>query len=268
LEELSDLVVGYKIFTCESTGELWMRYEHIDRALARIKNTGKPVIFHCEDPATNEAAPKDGSYADSRPLESELKSIETVLGITRGSGVPVHFTHITSGLSVGMLQDETCDATLHHTYFSKDAENTYLKMNPPLRDEESRLSLMRALAAGKVNALATDHAPHTREEKMKGMCGVPTLECYGSFVSWLMSQQKVDPQQIAKLTSYEPARILGIPDVGRIAEGYVANLTAIATNLEYEVKPPYQTKCGWSCFEGKTFPGRVMATIYRGNVVY
>jgi len=269
LESMQDLVVGYKIFTCESTGIGGLSYDDIDRAVARIANTGKPIVFHCEDPKINERHKDSKSYSASRPIESEKKAIEVVLSITRRYHARAHITHVTSGSSVGMIHEvnETCDATPHHLYFSSRAEDNYLRMNPPLREDRDRRSLMFAFGSGEVSALATDHAPHTKEDKLRGACGVPNLDTYGAFASALLYELHMSPEMIARVTSYAPARILSINDIGRIAEGYRANLTVITPEPDY-ANGPYQTKCGWSAFDGLKFPGRVLMTIRDGEIVY
>jgi dihydroorotase len=265
LEYMADLVAGYKIFTCESTGVGGMDYGDIDRAVDAIKNTGKPIVFHCEDPRHFSSA---SSYSESRPIEAELAAIKNVLEITRRHSVRAHITHITSGRSAALIdhgRGETCDATPHHIYFNNTQESERLRMNPPLRNEHDRLSLLEALRAGMIDALATDHAPHTPEEKMAGACGMPNLETYGAFVSWLISQG-VSPEAIARATSYKPAQILGIPDVGRIAQGYCANFTIVDMSKSSNIKGPYHSKCNWSAFEGVTFPGRVVGVIINGKI--
>ncbi len=264
LERMSDLVVGYKIYTCETTGGLMMWYEDIDRALGKIKNTGKPVLFHCEDPDYF----IDGkTHSESRPVESELASANTVLEMTRRHQVPAHITHATSGSTIELLQlqDETCDATPHHLYYNNGGESHLLKMNPPLRREEDRASLMTALRCDEVDAIGSDHAPHTLEDKERGACGVPQLDTYGSFIAWLIGKGMV-PRHMAQVTSYNPAKILGLEDVGRIEEGYYANFAVVDIG-DNAVNGPYYTKCGWSCFDGEILGGRVSATIYHGKLI-
>jgi len=136
------------------------------------------------------------------------------------------------------------------------------------------MALIEALRRGEVDYLATDHAPHTREEKIKGISGVPHLDTYGVFTTWLMKTCGFLPEDIARVAAYNPGVFVNqfLPKsygkgFGRIAEGYVGSLTIIDPNLKTVItRDILKTKCAWSPFEGMKFPGRVRHTIVKGNV--
>ncbi|MCK4714947.1 MAG: dihydroorotase family protein, partial [Candidatus Aenigmarchaeota archaeon] len=144
------------------------------------------------------------------------------------------------------------------------------KMNPPLRERGDADYIMDSVLKGDVDFIGTDHAPHTRQEKetgfMEAPSGVPTAEHYGWFASLLLSRG-MEPASVARSTSYNAAQFFGLDDKARIEEGYLADLAVLDTRRPSKVKPPYQTKCGWSPLEGMEFPGRVSHTIRRGRII-
>ena len=149
-----------------------------------------------------------------------------------------------------------------------------LQMNPPLRSREDRLAMIAALKSGEIDYLATDHAPHTLEEKAQGVSGVPHLDTYAAFTTWLLRDHGFTPQDIARVCAANPGAFVRefLPPecgrgFGRIAEGYMGSLTILDPNAPGTIRrEEMRTKCAWSPFEGITFPGSVRATIVRGRV--
>jgi dihydroorotase len=172
----------------------------------------------------------------------------------------------------------TAEVTPHHLYFDEtmltEENRLALQMNPPLRGRADRLALIEALRGGLLDYIATDHAPHTLEEKSTGVSGVPLLDTYGAFATWLMAEHGFSPQEIARVCAYNPGRFVreflpgGFGEgYGVIAPGYVGSLTVIDMKTPWTVRrEEMKTKCAWSPFEGMTFPGRVRATVLRGRV--
>jgi dihydroorotase len=155
-----------------------------------------------------------------------------------------------------------------------DENRLLLQMNPPLRSPSDRLALIEALRSGLVDYIATDHAPHTLEEKATGVSGVPLLDTYGAFATWLMAEHNFTAQEIARVCAYNPGRFVkeflpaGFGEgYGVIAPGYVGSLTVLDLNSPWTVlREEMKTKCAWSPFEGFTFPGRVRHTVLQGRV--
>ena len=106
----------------------------------------------------------------------------------------------------------TCEVTPHHLFFDdtmlNDENRLWLQMNPPLRGREDRLAMIEALRSGEIDYLATDHAPHSLEEKRKGTSGVPHLDTYGAFTTWLMAEHGFTAQQIARVCAANPGRFV------------------------------------------------------------
>lgn len=147
----------------------------------------------------------------------------------------------------------------------------FLQVNPPIRQsKKNRLALIAALKNGDIDYLATDHAPHTIAEKGKGTSGMPQLDTYGPFVTWLMKEHDFTPQEIARVCSFNPGEFMNnfMPiKYGKIEAGFIGSLTVLDLNRPVKIeKSMLKTKCGWSPFEDVTFPGRVVYTVVRGKV--
>lgn len=295
LERMAPEVCGYKIYVCESTGNLFLPPEHLYHALRRIERTGKPVTIHCEDQKMlEEMKRKLGGleyphvHCDLRPSGAEISAIRDVLSVASGIDVHVNIAHISTAGGLKLVEQYqkspdrakvTCEVTPHHLYFtSRDMskQGDKLKMNPPLRSEADKKAVFDGLANGLIHMLATDHAPHTREDKMsERSSGVPNLDDYGRVISGLFKDE-IRLERIAEVTSFNPAAYLGLPERGRIQEGYVADLAIIEKRSIFDglakVEPDSHehklyTKCGWSPYERERFPGHVAYTIHRGQIV-
>ena len=276
--------VPYKVYMGPSVGDLFFSSQgQLEQALARYR--GQDVSFHCEDPEVLERHKDELSHESRRPAAAELAATDFALEMIekyqlRGKlchystkdGLPKITAAKQNGLTV------TCEVTPHHLYFDRsmltDDNRLWLQMNPPLRTPEDRLALIEALRRGDIDYLATDHAPHTKEEKLQGTSGVPHLDTYGPFAAWLMSEHNFTPQDIARVCAYNPGRFVKpyLPAVlgagfGEIRPGFVGSLTIIDPDNPLTVTAQaLKTKCGWSPFEGRTFPGRVKYTIIAGAV--
>jgi dihydroorotase len=155
-----------------------------------------------------------------------------------------------------------------------DENRLWLQMNPPLRSPDDRVALIAALKRGDIDYIATDHAPHTVEEKGRGASGVPHLDTYGAFATWLMHEHGFSGQDIARVCAFNPGKFVRefLPaglgkGYGMIERGYVGSLTIVDLNSPYEVgRDSIRSKCGWSPFEGYALPGSVRYTVIRGQV--
>ncbi len=286
LGELAGHVVGYKLYLARTTGDLTFPSDKLRRAFDLISKTGKPVSVHCEeqsivDERTKELAgeKRGDAYCDMRPPRAEVESVKRVEAALRGvKGLRANVCHASTAETLSIVGEGRargsridCEAALHHLYFNRKAmlENRLLRTNPPLRDEGDRAALVQGVKDGGVSFLVTDHAPHTEEEKLsQGLAGVPGLDDYGHLVSWLIRSQGVDPVVIARVACSNPAGFVGLGDRGEVAVGMRADLTVLDLHSPEKVRRgDVRSKCGWSPYEGKEFPGRVRWTLRDGEVL-
>ncbi len=249
---------------------------------------GQFVIFHCEDPELLRARP-----GERQPL-AELRAIERVLEWTTRFGLQSHVAHISTRAGVEAIaaynrqasSRVSCEVTPHHLCMTREhvclsephlphsalARGDLLFMNPPLRSEDDRRFLLAGLKSGLVDMLATDHAPHTLEDKAAGSPGLAHLDTLGAFACWMLQSGGFTAARLATVMAEEPGRLfsrfLGRP-MGRLAAGYAASMVALELETPSTVEAAsLKTRCGWSAFEGWTFPGRVAQTWVDGVCRY
>jgi len=271
--------VPYKAYMGPSVGDLFFTsLQQLEETLQHYR--GCCVSFHCEDPELLEAHKDAPTHEESRPPECELSATKFALQMIEKFELTGKLCHYSVKDGLPLIRDArergipvTCEVTPHHLYYdisSIDAENRPLmQMNPPLRAIEDRLAMIEALREGLVDYLATDHAPHTLEEKATGVSGQPHLDTYGAFVTWLIAEQNFTPEQAAIFCSERPGNFVN-PFVapkrfGYIEAGCVASLTVLNMAKPHTIRrEDLKTKCAWSPFEGVTFPGSVEATFVDG----
>ncbi len=274
--------VPYKVYMGPSVGKLFFKsLEQLDKTLAQYR--GANVSFHCEDPVLLKKHQRQPTHERRRPPECEISATRFALQMIEKYELRGKLCHYSVGEGLPLIREArrrglpvTCEVTPHHLYFDEtqitDENRGRMQMNPPLRGLSDRTVLLEALRDGDLDYLATDHAPHTLEEKASAKCpsGQPHLDTYGPFVTWLIVERGFTPARIAAVCCDNPGQFVnpytGSLRFGRIAPGYTASLTVL--NLARPTKiirDNLKTKCGWSPFEGLTFPGSVEAVFVRGR---
>ncbi len=276
--------VPYKAFMGPSVGDLFFAsQEELEGVIARYR--GKNVSFHCEDPAILRESAGAATHEQRRPARAEITATEFALYLIEQYELIGKLCHYSTKGGLEKIAAAkargvrvTAEATPHHLFFDDtmltEENRLLLQMNPPLRGREDRLALVGALRSGLVDYVATDHAPHTLEEKMEGVSGVPLLDTYGAFATWLMAEHGFSAMDIARVCASNPGAFVKefLPagfgkGYGVIEQGYVGSLTIINPDAPYIVRrEEMKTKCGWSPFEGYTLPGRVTYTVLQGKV--
>jgi dihydroorotase len=270
----------YKVYMGHSVGDLFFTtLEQLDQALARYQ--GCDVSFHCEDPVLLETHKQAPWHELRRPPECEVSATRFALAMIEKYDLRGKLCHYSVGEGLPLIRAArarglrvTCEVTPHHLYYSTDditpQNRGWMQMNPPLRADSDRQAMLEALRDGTLDYLATDHAPHTLDEKARGISGQPHLDTYGPFVTWLIKDQGFRPEQVARFCSVNPGNFVNPYTAprrfGRIEPGYTASLTVL--NLARPVtirREDLQTKCGWSPFDGVTFPGSVEAVFVNGR---
>jgi dihydroorotase len=238
-------------------------------AMKEAKQSGALVSCHCDHCA------------------SEAESAERAIHLGQEAGCHTHICHISTADTVNVIRFSrdvlhisrdmlTCEATPHHIAATRaDAERMGLpgRVNPPLAGEADRLALIEALVDGTVDAIASDHAPHSRADKEAGAPGFPGLEtafgvCYTELVR-PETDEGINLQRLSALMSANPARLLGLHDRGRIAPGLRADLTIVDTGAEWMVNSAeFRSRGRYTPFEGRKLRGKVLLTMHKGKVVY
>jgi dihydroorotase len=273
--------VPYKAYMGPSVGDLYFRsLDDLDRNLAAYR--GQAVSFHCEDPALLEAHRGAPTHEARRPPECELNATRFALAMVEKHGLTGKLCHYSVGEGLPLIRAArarglpvTAEVTPHHVFFDTamltDANRPWMQMNPPLRAPADRAAMLEALRDGTADYLATDHAPHTIAEKERGVSGQPHLDTYGPFVTWLLVEKGFTPERVAAICSANPGAFVGAfrPEkFGRLVPGHVGSLTVLDLRRPTTVRrEDLRTRCGWSPFEGVTFPGSVAAVFVRGERV-
>ena len=272
--------VPYKAYMGPSVGDLFFTsLEQLDETLARYR--GCAVSFHCEDPVLLDEHRSAPTHEERRPAVCEISATRFALQMIEKYDLTGKLCHYSVGEGLPLIRAArarglkvTCEVTPHHLYFDTtgitESNRGFMQMNPPLRAVSDRLQMLEALRDGTLDYIATDHAPHTIEENQKGISGQPHLDTYGAFATWLIVEQGFTPERIAEVCSANPGDFVNpytaARKFGRIEPGYVGSLTVLNLKRPWTVKrQDLRTKCGWSPFEGVTFPGCVEVVIVEGE---
>lgn len=285
------LKVPYKVYMGPSIGDLYFKdLQTLDETLKHYQ--GQWVSFHCEDPEILEAHTSAPTHQERRPVSAEVVATRDALMLIEKYKLKGKLCHYSTNEGLKLIRaarnrgvDVSIEVTPQHLYFDLDhlpqEDMKPLQMNPPIRYEKDRTELLRALKNGEIQYLATDHAPHTQEEKDKGHSGLTGLDTYGPFVTWLLGQG-ISPQMIAKVTAENPGtffneflkswkQISPLYDqygkgMGFLRPGYRANFTVLNLKKPMKVtRERLKTKPQHSPFLNHTFPGQVEALFLGGK---
>lgn len=250
---------------------------------------GAVIAEHCEDASLAEGGQMHEGYHSyslglaGQPREAEEIVVARDVALAGLTGGRLHLCHLSSAGSVSLVRRAkaeglrvTAEVTPHHLVFTDEDLRTYdsnFKVNPPLRTAEDRDALIEGLADGTVDAVATDHAPHAVEEKEtefdQASFGTTGLEtALAAVLTFVVGSGAMTLTDALEAMSTRPARILGTDDHGRPLEpGAPANVVAFDPAAEWVVEPPFASKSRNSAFLGRTLRGRMVHTIYRGELV-
>ena len=286
-------VAGIKIFLGSSTGNMLVDN---DKVLEKIFSKSKMLIaVHCEDEKTiqdNLKHYKD-KYGDNIPVKfhhlirSEeacyISSSKTV-ALAKKTGARLHVFHLSTAKEMDLftnkiaLEDKkiTAEVCIHHLWFTNDDYDTkgnLIKWNPAVKTAEDRDALWKALIDGRIDVIATDHAPHTIEEKqqpyLKAPSGGPLVQHAVVAMFEAFHQGKITIEKIVEKMAHNPAKIFKIEKRGFIKVGYYADLVIVNPGLPWSVKKENLLyKCRWSPFEGYTFKSRILHTFVNGQLVF
>jgi len=283
---------GVKVFMGASTGEMMVD----DPAALELLFADTPILIasHCEDTPTikaNEAKAR-AEYGEDVPMieHPKIRSVEAcyrsssyAVDLARKHDARLHVPNITTAKELSLFASGpetdkriTAEACVHHLYLDDESYSslgTQIKCNPAIKSASDREALLKALVSGKIDVIATDHAPHTLEEKnatyFKAPAGLPLVQHALQLVLEHVHDKRFGIELVAHKTSHAVANIFGVKDRGYIREGYFADLVLVDMNRVTEVsREQIIYKCGWSPFEGVRFRSSIAATLVNGNIVW
>ena len=276
---------GIKIFMGSSTGNLLVDREEV---LAKILRNGKRrVIIHSEDEerlrARKHIALESHDVHDHpvwRDVETAMISTRKLLRLAREANRRVHVLHVSTGDEMDFLKDQKDLATVevlpqHLTLFAPDCYDrlgTFAQQNPPIREKRHMDRIWKAVLDGTVDVIGSDHAPHTREEKLKtypeSPSGVPGVQTLVPVMLNHVSEGRLSLVKFAELVTMNQRRVFGIKNKGLLQVGFDADFTIIDTKAERTIENKWiASKCGWTPFDGMKVRGWPRMTILKGEVV-
>lgn len=286
-------VAGLKLFLGSSTGDMLVDNPQVLEKI--FSSTDMVISVHCEDEATIRKNTKiyTDKYGDDIPIKyhpiirseeacyiSSSKAIE----LAKKTGARLHVFHLSTAKETHLfanklpLKDKkiTAEVCIHHLWFSDEdyeKKGTRIKWNPAVKTTKDRDELWKALLDDRIDVIATDHAPHTNDEKnnpyTKAPSGGPLVQ--HALVAMLEAHHagKISFEKIVQKMCHNPAILFQIEKRGYIREGYFADLVIVDLNKPWTVKKEnILYKCAWSPFEGTTFKSRITQTILNGQLVY
>ncbi len=286
-------VCGLKIFMGSSTGDLLVDDPKVlEQIFSRVPFL---IAAHCEDEPTIRKNTEEfrNKYGEDLPIEYHAlirneeacyKSSSFAVGLARKHGTRFHVLHISTAKETLLFEDKiplekkkiTAEACVHHLWFN-DSDykrlGTKIKWNPAIKTPLDQKAIMIAVLSDYIDVIATDHAPHTLEEKnntyFKAPSGGPLVQHSLPAMLELHHRGEISLEKIVQKMCHNPAILFRVRERGYIREGYFADLALVDLNQPWEVKKVnILSKCGWSPFEGQTFRSKVSHTIVSGHLAY
>ncbi|HEY4691765.1 MAG TPA: dihydroorotase family protein, partial [Anaerolineae bacterium] len=234
------------------------------------------IALHAEDEGAVQYFAKLGKRRP--PLCAEL-AVERALAMAADLKRRIHICHLSTARELELVTDAkkrgvqvTCEVSPHHLFLSTDIERhlgPLGQMNPPLRPEQDTQALWKNLAS--IDLIATDHAPHTLDEKRGPTppSGVPGLETMLPLLLTAVHEKQMMYVDLVRLTSAGPARVFDLAEKGRLEPGAHADLVIVDPNVQWKIEAAkMRTRCGWTPFEGWQVRGKIEKVFLRGQVAF
>lgn len=302
LEDIPDVantgITGYKVLMHATSGaasygvrgvddgELYAIFELIGKEdqVVMIHAENEWIVNYLVDKWTKEGKTYLAAHHETRPDVSETVAVATAIELARALDCRLHLVHISVPRSFDMIEQarkegvkvtgETCPHFLLCNHNRWKDIGAQFKINPPLRSEESRLRLWEQLKEGKIHLIASDHAPHPENHEpvvFDNFSGSPGIETMLPLIySEGVNEGRISLEELTKLLSYNPAKLLGIyPQKGSLEVGSDADFVVFDPNKEWVVEgEKMRSQSGWSMYEGFKVKGKVETTFVRGKKVY
>ena len=286
-------VAAIKLFLGSSTGNMLVDDEDV---LEKIFSSTKLLIaVHCEDETTikNNLDKQKSIYGEDIPMEMHpvIRSAEAcylssskAIELAKKTGARLHVFHLSTAIETDLFTNKipleekqiTAEVCIHHLWFDDrdyKEKGAFIKWNPAVKSETDKEGLWKALLDDRIDVIATDHAPHTLEEKnqvyTKAPSGGPLVQHGILAMLEAVKQEKISLEKVVEKMCHNPARLFKIEKRGFVKEGYYADLVLIDPKKSQTVsKDNVLYKCGWSPFEGTTFHSQVTHTFVNGHLMY
>lgn len=282
-----------KLFLGSSTGNMLVDDATVLEEI--FENSPLIISAHCEDESTIKANMEKAvaEYGDDIPMEKhpEIRSAEAcyisssrAIELAKKTGARLHVFHLSTAKEMALFNGKeklknkkiTSEVCIHHLWFSDEdyaEKGSLIKWNPAVKTPADRKALLKALVSNKIDVIATDHAPHTLEEKQnvytKAPSGGPLVQHALPALFEYLHEGVLTIEQIVQKTSHNPALLFDVEKRGFIKEGYFADLVLVNLNSPWTVNNSnIFYKCGWSPFFGNTFKSRITHTFVNGHLVY
>ncbi|MDH5450068.1 MAG: dihydroorotase family protein [Candidatus Bathyarchaeota archaeon] len=286
--------IAFKLYLSKKIGDLNINDdESLSHAFEKAMEMNIPFAVHAEDRGMLEQGKEEMKRAGKDDIEAyikvhspnaEEKAISRVTRLARRSGAPIHFCHLSSLAGLQALSKArttslsiTCEVTPHHLLLSsRDLKHhkTCALTDPPLRSRKDTETLWSALKLGSIDTIASDHAPHTIEEKKAESVwdakpGIPGLETTLPLLLTQVNEKRLTIQELIRLTSEKPATIFHLRDRGHLEEGYRADLAVVDMKQEHKINPSqFFSKAKYSPFDGWKVKGKLLKTFVNGHLAY
>ncbi len=287
---------GLKVFMGASTGN--MLVDNPETLNAIFRDTPVPIITHCEDTPTIDAnlAVFKAKYGEDIPVECHpdirsreacIKSTRLALELARRHGTQLHVLHISTADELASFEQGpliradgsrkriTAETCVHFLRFAREDYarlGNLIKCNPAIKDAADREALIAALASDSIDILATDHAPHTLEEKARPYAsapsGLPLVQFALQAALELVHEGRLTTAQVVQKFAHAPAQLFDVANRGFLRDGYAADLVLVDDAPQTVQRSDVISRCGWSPFEGATFHSRIAATWVNGQLAW
>jgi len=287
---------GIKVFMGASTGNMLVDDPHTLEAI--FHHASVPVITHCEDTPLIDAnmraftqqygeALSAEQHPDIRSRQACLSSSQLAVSLAKQHGTRLHVLHVSTADELALFEPgplinangqrkqitaETCIHFLHFSRADYARLGNLIKCNPAIKEASDQHALIAALADGRIDVLATDHAPHTWEEKQKPYAqapsGLPLVQYALVAALELVTQGKLKMTDIVEKFAHAPAQLFDVANRGFLREGYFADLVLVEDRTFTVQRSDVLSKCAWSPFEGTSFSSRIAATWVNGVQVW
>ena len=286
-------VAGIKLFLGSSTGNMLVDNEEVLEKI--FSSTDMIISVHCEDEQTirDNTAKYKAEYGDDIPVkyhpiirseEACYLSSSKAIELAKKTGARLHVFHLSTAKETDLFRNDipleekkiTAEVCIHHLWFTDadyDKKGTHIKWNPAVKTQKDKDGLWKALLDDRIDVIATDHAPHTLEEKSnvytKAPSGGPLVQHAVLALFEKVKEGVISVEKVVEKMSHNPAKLFQVEKRGFIKEGFYADLVLVDTDSSWEVsKENILYKCGWSPFEGTTLSSKITHTFVNGNLMY